>query len=83
MKVLIGKWGRSAAVRLPKAFLDALGLKAGDEVELKLEDGKLVVEPKPKPNLEPLDREALFERMKHQEPPELVDWGPPRGNEFW
>ena len=83
MKALIGRWGRSAAVRLPKAYLDALGLKAGDEVELKLEDGKVTVEAKKKTRLEPLNRDALFERLKHQEPPEPVDWGPSRGKEIW
>ena len=77
MKALIGKWGRSAAVRLPKAYLDALGLKAGDEVELRLENGKVTVEAKARPTLE-----DLVEQMKRQEPPELVDWGPDVGAEI-
>jgi len=82
MKALIGKWGRSAAVRLPKAYLDALGMKPGDEVDLKLEGGKVTMEAKEKTRLKPLDREALFEQMKRQEQPELVDWGPDVGAEI-
>lgn len=82
MKALIGKWGRSAAVRVPKPFLDALGVKPGDEVELKLEGGKVTMERRSRPALEPLDRDALFERMKHQERPELADWGPDVGAEI-
>lgn len=82
MKALIGKWGRSAAVRLPKAYLDALGMKPGDEVELKLEGGKVTMAAKEKTKLQPLDRQALFEQMKRQEPPELVDWGPDVGAEI-
>jgi antitoxin MazE len=30
----VAKWGNSLAVRLPKALVEALGLKAGDEVDL-------------------------------------------------
>jgi antitoxin MazE len=30
----VAKWGNSLAVRLPKALADALGLKAGDEIEI-------------------------------------------------
>ena len=30
----VSKWGNSLAVRLPKALVEALGLKAGDEIDL-------------------------------------------------
>jgi antitoxin MazE len=30
----ISKWGNSLAVRLPKALVDQLGLKEGDELEV-------------------------------------------------
>jgi antitoxin MazE len=30
--MLVSRWGNSLAVRLPKALVDALGLKAGDEL---------------------------------------------------
>jgi antitoxin MazE len=30
----VAKWGNSLAVRLPKALVETLGLKVGDEVEL-------------------------------------------------
>jgi len=32
--MLISKWGNSLAVRLPKALIEELGLKEGDEVRL-------------------------------------------------
>lgn len=34
----VAKWGNSLAVRLPKALVDALGLKEGDEVEFRAVD---------------------------------------------
>ena len=32
----VSKWGNSLAVRLPKAVVDALRLKEGDEVEITI-----------------------------------------------
>ena len=32
--MLISKWGNSLAVRLPKALVDQLGLKEGDELNV-------------------------------------------------
>ncbi|MEZ5888836.1 MAG: AbrB/MazE/SpoVT family DNA-binding domain-containing protein [Xanthobacteraceae bacterium] len=34
----IAKWGNSLAVRLPKAVVEALGLKEGDSVEIRVAD---------------------------------------------
>jgi len=30
----VAKWGNSVAIRLPKSLVDALSLKAGDELEV-------------------------------------------------
>jgi len=32
----ISKWGNSLAVRLPSAVVDALGLKEGDQIEIRI-----------------------------------------------
>jgi antitoxin MazE len=32
----VSKWGNSLAVRLPAVVIDALGLKAGDDVEIQV-----------------------------------------------
>ncbi len=40
----VGKWGNSLAIRLPAALAEKLGLKEGDEVELRpAADGALEV----------------------------------------
>lgn len=36
----VAKWGNSLAIRLPKALVDALGLKEGDEIEIRAVDRK-------------------------------------------
>lgn len=33
MKMQIGRWGNSLAVRLPKSLVDRFGLKEGDEID--------------------------------------------------
>jgi antitoxin MazE len=41
----VSKWGNSLAVRLPRALVERLGLKAGDEVRLKpLSGGEIGIE---------------------------------------
>ncbi len=32
----VAKWGNSLAVRLPSAVVEALGLKAGDEIDIEI-----------------------------------------------
>jgi len=39
----IQKWGNSQGVRIPKAFLDALDLSAGDQVQVKREGDTIVI----------------------------------------
>jgi antitoxin MazE len=42
--MLVSKWGNSLGVRLPKALVDELGLREGDEIELVVaERGRLGV----------------------------------------
>jgi antitoxin MazE len=36
----VSKWGNSLAVRLPAAIVEALGLKDGDEVEIRIKGGR-------------------------------------------
>jgi antitoxin MazE len=34
----VSKWGNSLAVRLPAAVVEALGLKEGDQIEIRIAD---------------------------------------------
>ena len=36
----VAKWGNSLAVRLPAAVVDALELKVGDQIEIRVADGR-------------------------------------------
>jgi len=80
MGIHIRKWGNRAAVRLPAGTLERAGLSIDDPVEVREEEGRIVIEPaKPaRVNLDELIA-GITEENRHEE----TDWGPPQGREFW
>jgi antitoxin MazE len=53
----VSKWGNSLAIRLPAAVVEALNLKAGDDINITVAGKKeFAVERKP-------TREEMFERI--------------------
>lgn len=46
MLVRVQKWGNSLALRIPAPFARETGLDPGSEVDLALEDGRLVLTPR-------------------------------------
>jgi putative addiction module antidote len=45
MNVTIRKIGNSEGIIIPKEMLDGLGVKAGDAMQLRAENGRLTIEP--------------------------------------
>jgi antitoxin MazE len=43
MRARVQKWGNSLALRIPKAAAEACALENGSEVDLLMDDGRLVV----------------------------------------
>ena len=75
----IAKWGNSLAVRIPREAAERAGLREGDSVAVSASAGKLVLARKTR-------RYRIEDFLKHMTPenqPDLVDWGPPVGKEFW
>ena len=53
----VAKWGNSLAIRLPKAVVEALELKEGDDIEVRVLDARaLAVARTP-------DRQQLLDRL--------------------
>ncbi len=46
MTTTIEKWGKSHAVRLPKAIVDQAGFGEGSEVEVRVEGDSVVIAPR-------------------------------------
>ena len=69
MKTKIVKIGNSRGVRIPKSFIDESGLK--NEVELEVNEGKIVIKPICKPR-ESWD--SAFKRMSRNKDDTLLDY---------
>ena len=50
MKTLVQRWGNSLAVRIPKTFAEEISVREGDEVEMTIARGRLVVVTGPRPS---------------------------------
>ncbi|WP_051534324.1 AbrB/MazE/SpoVT family DNA-binding domain-containing protein [Desulfitibacter alkalitolerans] len=77
MYTTIQKWGNSQAVRLPKAILEMAQLNENDRVELKVQEGNLIIIPVKK-------HKTLQERIaEYKGDYKCGEWdtGEPTGNE--
>lgn len=80
MNMHIRKWGNSAAVRIPAAMLDAAGLKPDDVVEVREENGRIVIE---RAKNQPLTLEWLLEGITPDNLHGEIDSGASVGKEAW
>ena len=80
MKTRIQKWGNSLGLRIPKPFAEEIGLQDETVVELRLRNGRLVIEPA---SLPPISRSRLLRRVRRSNLHAEVDTGSPRGREAW
>lgn len=79
MRSRISKWGNSLAVRLPKPFVDELGLADGAEVEIVLRGGQIVLTAAGRE----YGLEELVDGITPENRPTETDWGRPQGREVW
>lgn len=79
MRSRISKWGNSLAMRLPRALAEEAGLSDGSDVEITLQDGRIVIAPiGPEYQLD-----ELVEGITSENRPTETDWGRPAGDEVW
>jgi len=45
MRVIVKKWGNSASVRIPAAVMESASLHLDDPVDVREENGRIVIEP--------------------------------------
>ena len=80
MKMVVKKWGNSAAVRIPASVMAAASLDLDQAVEIREEGGRIVIEPI---KADPYDLDALLDQMRPETFPDETDFGPPQGREIW
>lgn len=77
MKTKLARWGNSLAVRLPKDLTEALHLTEGTALDIKVEDGMLLLRPtQPRYRLNDLLGGVTPRRMRS-----AWSWGPDKGRE--
>ena len=88
MYATIQKWGNSNGLRVPKALLDAVGLRENDRVELVQNHDSITIK-----KVCPIQHKTLEERLTsfYGKPVEQIerirseeiDWGKSEGSEAW
>lgn len=81
MQVTIRKWGNSQRIRIPKTFLEALGMVENNIVELnRVNDNIAITKVKEKKEL---TLDDIFGNYDGKYVVEEFDWGFPVGKEVW
>ncbi len=80
MKVIVKKWGNSAAVRIPAAIMETAKFSLEQPVDVRAEDGRVVIEPVKRNEY---DIEKLIKSINKENCHSLVDFGKPVGREVW
>ncbi len=80
MRVLVKKWGNSASVRIPSPIMAAAALSIDQAVDVREEDGRIIIEPLRAPSY---DLERMVAAMTPDTFPDDLDFGAPRGGEAW
>ena len=78
----VQKWGNSQGLRLPKALLQEVQIHVGDEVNVSVQKGRIIIEPVTKVRGR-YDLQELVSKMPQEYHVEELDWGEPVGKEVW
>ncbi len=82
MVTKIQKWGNSQGLRISRQMMETAHLTVGDEVEMDVRDGAIVISPvrrvRGKHSLE-----SLVGQIPKDYEPISEEWGPPVGKEVW
>ena len=82
MTTRVQKWGNSQGVRLSKRMLEGAEIEVGDEVQVSVNDGSIVIRPIHRVRGKYSLRELVARIPKGYRAAE-VDWGGPVGEEVW
>jgi antitoxin MazE len=75
---LVKKWGNSPAVRLPAAIMEAAHLVLDQAVEVRAENGRVIIEPAARSHSLDNLLDGITPDNRHTE----IDFGAPQGKEL-
>ncbi|MCP4144579.1 MAG: AbrB/MazE/SpoVT family DNA-binding domain-containing protein [bacterium] len=76
----IQKWGNSQGIRIPKGILEDSKIEIGEDVDISIKDGTIVIKPVKKIRGR-YDLKELVAKMPQNHTPHEEDWGDPEGQE--
>lgn len=80
MRIALKKWGNSVSVRIPAGVMAAADLQLNDLVDVREENGRIIIEPVRDNKFELAELLAgITAKNQHTE----VDFGEPVGKEAW
>ena len=79
MTTKLQKWGNSQGIRIPKVILNEVKWDKNENIIIRVDNGKLIIE---KANKKKNIKE-IFEGYEEDYIPEEIDWGKKEGNEIW
>ncbi len=82
MVTRIQKWGNSQGLRIPKEVLEEARVSVGDEVDVAVDDGTILVRPVRRVRGRHKLQDLLAQIPKGYQAEE-ADWGRPHGKESW
>ena len=82
MLTKVQKWGNGQGLRFAKAILEEAQINVGDEVNVSVQKGRIIVEPVTRMGGH-CDLETLISQMPEAYQAEEIDWGRPTGKEVW
>jgi antitoxin MazE len=78
----VQSWGNSQGLRLSRQVLEQADIAVGDEVDLSVREGVIVIVPAKRVR-GGCDLKKLVATIPREYKPEEVNWGPPAGREVW
>ncbi|MCJ7723933.1 MAG: AbrB/MazE/SpoVT family DNA-binding domain-containing protein [Anaerolineales bacterium] len=78
MKTRVQKWGNSCAIRIPKYMVREAGLENNAEVEIRIEKGKLIIQP-----VSDIKLDKILAQVNENNLHRAVETGTAVGNEAW
>ena len=82
MLIKIQKSENSDGIRFTKNILEAARMNVGDEVQVTIQNGRIIIETATRTRKR-ADLKALLAQMPEDYRPEELDWGKPVGKEEW
>lgn len=80
MEARLQKWGNSDGIRIPNIILKSLNLKTNDKVEIKEEDGKIIIAKVDNKKISLKDRINTYSGENLSKD---FEWDEPQGKELW